>query len=81
MNYYYDPEVAAPARRLGQLHLPGDGRQGGDGEDRPRACVDNPLIFPDDATPAPRPTCSWRSPTSRDTDSTDRHFQTDVIGG
>ena len=26
MNYYYDPEVAAEARRLGQLHLPGRGR-------------------------------------------------------
>ena len=35
MNYYYDPEVAADAGRLGQLHLPGRGRQAGDGEDRP----------------------------------------------
>ena len=34
MNFYYDPENAAHPRGLGELHLPGRGRQAGHGEDR-----------------------------------------------
>ena len=31
INYYYEPAVAAEARRVRQLHLPGRGRAGRDG--------------------------------------------------
>ena len=50
MNYYYDPEVAADARRLGQLHLPGRGRASRRWRRSTPTLVDNQLIFPDEST-------------------------------
>ena len=38
INYYYDPKVAAQARRLELLHLPGPGCPGGDAQARQARC-------------------------------------------
>ena len=63
---------------LGQLHLPGRGRRGGDGEDRPSPGR-QPADLPRPRTTSRRPSPSWRS-TSQGRESSTTRTSTEVIG-